>query len=394
MRIIILSNEFPPIQSSGAIQVCDLAKGFADNGHQVVILTGIYGVNYPYSIEIIDGFKVIRLPAFKSKDISYSRRTISEIFTPYKMLYIIKKYKLLDNDIEGLIWYSPTIFLGVIAKYITNKYKCRNYLIVRDLFPDWAVDTGILKKGIIYKLLKIFENYQYRVAHTIGVQSKGNLKYFSSWESKKRNIEVLHNWLSHKGNNKSSINLENSKLSGRKVFVYAGNMGIAQGVEIFFNLAKALSYKDDIGFLFVGRGKIMKEFSRNSEFLNLKNLLMFDFIPPTEIPDLYRQCYAGIIALDIRHKTHNIPGKFLSYMASGLPVLASVNPDNDLIDLINDFKVGKVISNSDIDALKFALDELQVEKDKDPNMYIRNCKNISEKLFNTNIAVKQIFKAF
>jgi len=63
-------------------------------------------------------------------------------------------------------------------------------------------------------------------------------------------------------------------------------------------------------------------------------VLFYDEIDPDEIPGLYAQCHVGIVALDPRHKTHNIPGKFLSYMQSGLPVLASINPGNDLVELI------------------------------------------------------------
>ena len=89
----------------------------------------------------------------------------------------------------------------------------------------------------------------------------------------------------------------------------------------------------DVGFVFVGRGTDLVRLKTQSEHRELTNILFFDEIEPDEIPGLYAQCDIGLLSLDKKHKTHNIPGKFLSYMRAGLPVLASVNKDNDIIRL-------------------------------------------------------------
>ena len=88
-----------------------------------------------------------------------------------------------------------------------------------------------------------------------------------------------------------------------------------------------------MGFLFVGRGSDAQTLRTEARALGLTNVVFFDEIDPDEIPGLYAQCDIGLVSLDRRHKTHNIPGKFLSYMRSGLPVLASVNPGNDILKL-------------------------------------------------------------
>jgi glycosyltransferase involved in cell wall biosynthesis len=131
-------------------------------------------------------------------------------------------------------------------------------------------------------------------------------------------------------------------LAGRQLFVFAGNMGVAQGLDIVIDLAERMSGRPDVGFLFVGRGSEARRLRRTAEARRLANILFFDEIDPDEIPDLYAQCSAGIVALDHRHKSHNIPGKFLTYMQSGLPVLANVNAGNDLTALIRETGVGEV----------------------------------------------------
>ena len=131
-------------------------------------------------------------------------------------------------------------------------------------------------------------------------------------------------------------------LAERKIFVYAVNMGVAQGMGLMLGLADLLSARADVGFLFVGRGSDAIRLKASAQNRGLNNVLFFDEIHPDEIPDLYAQCHVGIVLLDPRHKSHNIPGKFLTYMQSGLSVLANVNAGNDLCGLIRDERVGQV----------------------------------------------------
>jgi glycosyltransferase involved in cell wall biosynthesis len=311
------------------------------------------------------------------------------------MLNGIKKSPIAKTKWDGVVWYSPTIFLGPVVRYLTKVSKCRGYLIVRDIFPDWAVDMGLISKGLPYRVLKLFENYQYSIADVIGVQAKGNLPYFSKWNMKRNTkVEVLNNWLAHTGAKPSSITVKDTSLAGRKIFIYAGNMGVAQGIEILFQLALYLKEQKGIGFLFVGRGSEMERFRRDATLRSLDNVLFFDQIDADEIPSLYKQCHVGMLSLDIKHKTHNIPGKFLSYIASGLPVLASVNPGNDLIDLITRSCTGRVICDADVISLVAAANELVHLIDSDGVSATRkSCLALSEELFRPASAVSQIVAA-
>ena len=391
MKIAIVSNEFPPLMSSGAVQIRDLATELSYNGHDVTIITATYGLKKAHSIEQTPGYTILRISAYRSKDVGFLRRTLSEIFTPLKMVKEIKKLPIINNKWDGIIWYSPTIFLGPVARFLKKSSNCRGYLIVRDIFPKWAVDTGLINKGIPYRILQLFEKYQYRIADIIGVQTKGNLQYFSEWEKRPYNkLEVLHNWLSHRGDKPSSICIETSKLRGRKIFVYAGNMGLAQGMEVLFKLALSLSDRKDIGFLFVGRGSEMERFSQDLTFKSADNILFYDQIHADEIPSLFNQCHVGMLSLDIRHTTHNIPGKFLSYLSSGLPVLASVNPGNDIVDLIIKNDTGRVITDAKVSSLTDAANEIANVIEINDKSFSENCKNLSFELFRPAIAAAQI----
>ncbi len=99
--------------------------------------------------------------------------------------------------------------------------------ILRDIFPEWAVDLGLLRKGLAYRLLKAVANIQYRVADTIGVQTPSNMGDLARWHCPpRRNVEVLQNWQTPASDLGAVIHVSNTRLAGRKVFAYVGNMGV------------------------------------------------------------------------------------------------------------------------------------------------------------------------
>lgn len=176
------------------------------------------------------------------------------------------------------------------------------------------------------------------------------------------------------------------------MFVYAGNMGVAQGMDILLDLADKLRSRPDVGFLFVGRGSDAARLKAAAQARQLDNVVFFDEIDPDEIPDLYDQCHAGIVALDPRHKSHNIPGKFLTYMQSGLPVLANINEGNDLAQMIRDERVGQVCETNQIDELLLLTEELLDQIETDSGLSAR-CAALFEREFAVKNAVVQIVAA-
>ena len=309
------------------------------------------------------------------------RRTFNELALPFAMRRNLHKSLLADVRWNGVIWYAPSIFLGPMENSLKQASRCRSYLIIRDNFPEWAVDMGLMGRGLPYRFFKAVERYQYSVADVIGVQTPPNLPYFSRAGLKpSQRVEVLQNWLAHAANVACSISVANSALAERTIFVYAGNMGVAQGVGILIDLAERLRSRDDIGFLFVGRGSDAKVPRDDASQRGLAKVVFHDEIEPEEILGLYAQCHAGIVALDPRHKTHNIPGKFFTYMQAGLPVLASINPGNDLIQLIEQERVGRVCTDQSVDSLERLVAQLVGDIKAYTDLSAR-CQALSARLF-------------
>lgn len=390
MRIALIADVYPPLRSSGAVQLRDLSQEFARQGHEITVLVAAPELASNWLIEQVSGVRVIRLKVPRTKDMNYFRRTIGEFLMPFLMLRSFNKSPLAQSQFDGIIWYSPTIFLGPIVRYLKRRSRCRAYLIIRDIFPQWAADMGLISRGLAYKILNAVANFQYSVADVIGVQTKGNMAFFTDWERRSQGrIEVLQNWLANKPSLGCSIDVKSTTLSGRRIFVYAGNMGIAQGIDKLIDLADQLRDRRDVGFLFVGRGSDANRLCAEAKRRDLNNVQFFDEIEPDEIPSLYLQCDVGIVCLDPNHRTHNIPGKFVSYMHAGLPVLASINADNDLVDLIRQKRVGRVSASDDGSDLPEAVQEM-LKHDLDDGGLSDRCKALAQELFSAECAAKQI----
>lgn len=393
MRLLLVADTFPPLRTSGAVQLRDLAREFVRQGHELTVLLPSVEISTPWQVDDFDGARVVRLKALPTKDIGYVRRTISEFLMPFLMRRNLGKSPIAESGWQGVIWYAPPIFHGPLVNKVKEASGCRGYLIIRDIFPEWAVDMGLMGRGLPYRFFNAVARYQYSIANVIGVQTRGNLGYFRKWESQPgRQLEVLQNWLGPTPQAHCSIVIKKTSLAQRKIFVYAGNMGVAQGMQILLGLADRMRTRRDVGFLFVGRGSEAKRLAADALARGLDNVLFRDEIEPDEIPGLYSQCHIGLVALDPRHKSHNIPGKFLTYLQSGLPVLANVNAGNDLAALIRAEKVGQVCEDNDIDNLTELADILLEQIECDSELSAR-CRQLFQRQFSAAQAAKQIVAA-
>jgi len=393
MRIALIADTCPPLRTSGAVQLRDLSREFARQGHELTVMLPNAEQSLAWQTEQVDGVQVLRLKAPKTKDIGYVRRTVAEFLMPFFMQRNLQKSPFAYTQWDGVMWYSPSIFHGPLVKALKTRCNCKAYLIIRDIFPEWAVDMGLMGKGLPYRFFKAVAHYQYSVADVIGVQTPGNKTYFERWRQQpSRRLEVMQNWLNKPTQAKCPIRISETRLAGRKVFVYAGNMGVAQGMGILLDLAEKLATNPDVGFLFVGRGSETARLKLAAETRKLVNVVFFDEIHPDEIPDLYAQCSVGIVALDPRHRSHNIPGKFLTYMQSGLPVLANINAGNDLANLVRSERVGQVCETNDVKDLLALAHKLLNEIETD-NTIGERCRTLFRQQFAVQNTVQQITTA-
>ena len=383
-----------PSTKSSAKLMYDLGQEYLSNGHDVTIITVCEDIEEKFLFKIEDGVKVLRIKSGKIDGANKFIRAINEIRISY-LIWKRGKYFFDSYSCDLVVWYSPSIFFSSLIKKIKIKYNCFSYLILRDIFPQWALDTGILKKGIVFNYFKKNELRQYDNADIIGVQSPENLTYFKKNNlDKKHKIEVLYNWtnLNEKVVNQTNFR-DNLDLKNKVVFFYGGNIGVAQDLKNVVKLAFSLKNEKSAYFLLVGDGSEVLKLKKMIDELNLHNIKILDSVDQSTYFSMLSEFDVGLISLDKKFKTSNFPGKMLGYLYFSKPILASINPGNDLQEILLNNNAGMVSINGDDD--KFLENSLYLINNTEARINIGNKGNqLLKNVFSVNKAALQILSHF
>lgn len=393
MRLLLVADTYPPSRISGAVQMRDLAEELSRQGHDVLVLVPGQDIPGGWCLEVAAGPTILRVAAPKTKDVGLVRRTLAEAVLPFALLFGLWRSSMMAPPRDGIVWYSPTIFLGPLVALLKRRWRCPSYLVLRDLFPDWAVDAGVLRRGLVYQGFKAVERFQYRQADVIGVQSPSNRALVEQDAGPHVRIEVLHNWQSPRVEQRTAgfqRKLEDW-IGRRTLFVYAGNMGVAQNLDVFLEATRRLAHRNDFGLLLVGRGSEWERLRAAAAGLG-DVVRVEEEIPEDMLASVLTRCHVGVISLNPGHRSHNIPGKLLTYLKAGLPVLACVNPGNDLIALIQDEACGLAMAGDDPDAVAAAMLSL-IEGDACRQAMSQKGAELAERLFTADRAARQIAEA-
>jgi len=343
--LLILDDSLPGSYKIAARMMFELAEILNKQGHEAVCIAPCDSLTAPYEVYIHNNVSYVRFKCGSIKNVSKVKRLINEFQLSRKALRNLKPY-FESNKFDGIIYYSPSIFWGTLVKVLKKKWDCKSYMILRDIFPQWAVDNKIIpKNGPIHKFFKFYEKINYNAADTIGLQSPLNLEDF---RSRGLNIEldVIYNWNSD--NYECQEKLDDLKCQfgwmGKVVYFYGGNMGHAQDMLNLMRLAKSMAYSK-AHFVFVGQGdevELMKDYVVNN---HLKNTDILEAVEQEDYKKMVKASDVCMFSLHKDHLTHNFPGKLLGYMSASKPILGSINSKNDVEDLLVAHEAGLISLN-------------------------------------------------
>ena len=349
---LIIDDYLPDSIKVGAKMMHELAVEFVSRGYTVTVITPAPSLLTRSEISVLDGVTVCRFKSGEIKNVSKVKRAINETLLSYYAWQAFKSYfKAHPQDL--IVYYSPSIFWGSLVKRLKKLWNAKTYLIVRDFFPQWVIDNGMLSAtSPITRYFRFFEALSYKAADVIGIQSPKNLAWFAETASVKKPLDLLYNWAANEPviggfySHRKSLGLEN-----KVVYFYGGNIGHAQDMLNIVRLAIAMRDQVTAHFVLVGAGDEVELVRSAIAEHNLSNMSL---LPPVN-QDVFKHMLAefdiGLFSLHHGHTTHNFPGKLLGYMVQEKPILGSVNPDNDLQDLIEQANAGFVTVNGDDEAL-------------------------------------------
>ena len=351
MRIALLPDEYLPSGTRVHSKMFhELAVSLKKNGHQPIVITpGTPLQKFRLEIDFIDGIEVWRFRAGYTRGVGMTKRAINEWLLPIRAWLAIKS-KVKEDAFDLCINYAPTIFFGPLVRRF-RRQGTYVYLVVRDMFPQWIIDQGLIReKSIAAYFFRHYEKLNYEVADCIGVQSQANLDVFTEKFPKYSNVKILRNWASTDALPETDWNkdvLTDLDIQDKVIFFYGGNTGHAQDMENIMRLAKNVQNLIEAHFLIVGQGDEFNLMHSLKSQWGLDNVTILPSFPQKEFSRVLAIIDIGLFSLSYHHTAHNFPGKLLGYMVESKPILGSVNPGNDLLTVINDSNAGFAYVNGE-----------------------------------------------
>jgi glycosyltransferase involved in cell wall biosynthesis len=347
MRIALLVDCYPPSKKSAAKLAQDLAQEFVALGHGVLVVTADDTLLEPFLVETNGALSVCRVRTGQIKGANKVQRAINEISLSRTIWRAAGSF-LKEHPCDLIVYYSPTIFFGALVARLKRLWHARTYLVLRDIFPDWALEVGQLRKGPIYYLFKDYERRNYQAADRIAVQSPANLGYLQKRADVGAKLEVLFNWTASELPSKRPTGFRSALgLEGKFVFFYGGNIGVAQDMDNILRLAQSLRPRSEAAVLLVGEGSEYARLEMAIRERALGNVKLLPSVGQDEYLQMLQEFDAGLITLHPGLKSANIPGKLLGYLQCAMPTVASVNSGNDLVQVLQESGAGLVSLNPD-----------------------------------------------
>jgi len=283
-------------------------------------------------------------------NVNYLVRGIAQLLMPLQFLWKVRQHRL---QADAVIVYSPPLPLALVGVWLRS--KARFLLNVQDLFPQNAIDLGVLRNPWQIRFFRWLEGYVYRNADVVTVHSEGNrssvLQHYPDLGNK---LRILHNWVDVGHHQSATLTVDfraKWKITQRYVAVFAGVMGPSQYLERVLEVAELVEKQQpDLLFLLVGDGIEKSRLAQLVAQKNLSNVRFEGFIGRDVYPDLLRICSLGLVCLSPQNQTPVVPGKILGYMAAGLPVVAFLQSQSDGHGIVQAAECGVTADSADLDA--------------------------------------------
>lgn len=338
----------------------DLLREFKNQGHNVYVVsrrerrTGL-----PTELIEEDGAKLLKVRVGNITKTNIIEKGISTVLIESQYKSAIKKY--FSNVKFDMVMYStPPITFASVVKYIKKRDNAKSYLLLKDIFPQNAVDMGMMSKSgwksIIYKYFRRKEKMLYALSDKIGCMSQANVDFVLKHnpEIAEDRVEVSPNCvevmdMSISQEKREELRKKYNIPLNKKVFVYGGSLGKPQGIPFVVDCLRAHKDNAEAFFLIVGSGthyKLIEQFVNEEK---PENVLLMESLPKDEYDAMVACCDVGLIFLDHRFTIPNFPSRLLAYMQAGLPVLACTDPNTDIGKVVTDGGFGWWCESNSVD---------------------------------------------
>lgn len=336
----------------------DIFRYFMEQGHDVYIVSS-REKRHNKCIELIKEGRA-NLLKVRIGNITKSgiiEKGLATVCVEHQYKRAIKKY-FAEVKFDLVIYSTPPVTLESVVRYVKKRDGALTYLLLKDIFPQNAVDLGMLKKeglqSFIYRYFRVKEKTLYKLSDCIGCMSEGNKQYVLRHNSflNEEKVEVCPNCIepidmSTSAEERIALRTKYNIPINKKIFVYGGNLGKPQGIDFLIECLKSY-HGNGAYFLIVGDGTEFSKLNNYVESASPSHIRLLKRLPKDEYDKMIGSCDVGMIFLNHNFTIPNFPSRMLAYMQAKLPILALTDSSTDIGKVIVDGNFGWWAESNDI----------------------------------------------
>ena len=339
----------------------DVLRKLRNEGHSVyVCYPGERRYGEKTQLRESNGVVLLRVKTGNLTKSGIIEKGISTLTIEQRYRDAIKKY-FRDVKFDIVLYSTPPITFVNVIRYVKNRDNAFCYLLLKDIFPQNAVDLNMLSengiKGLIYRFFRAKEKALYEVSDKIGCMSEANRTYLldKNPELEAGKIEVSPNSTDITEEEPETKHADNGVIT----FLYGGNLGRPQSIPFLVECLKSRMDHEDEKYLIIGSGTEERVLDSFIERYRPSNIEHIKELPRKEYEEIVSSCDAGLIFLDSRFTIPNFPSRLLSYLQAGLPVITCTDDVTDIGRIAEKEGFGFSSSSSDTASFGEAVERLK-----------------------------------
>ena len=327
----------------------DLVREFFNKGHHIFAVSPVEKrENQETQLIENENIRILKLKIGNTQKTNLIEKGISTLTLESKFVEGIKKY-FSDVKFDLILYSTPPITFYRAVQFVKQRDNAKTYLLLKDIFPQNAVDLGIMTKtglkGLLYQYFRRKEKNLYQISDYIGCLSQANIDFLLKYnkELSSKQIEVCANSIQPKDyikSDKGSLKRKFKIPEEAVIFIYGGNLGKPQDISFVVKCLRKNINLNDRYFVICGTGT---DYYKLEDFFKMEkpqNMRLLNGLPKQEYDELVSACDIGLIFLDHRFTIPNFPSRLLSYMENAMPVLACTDRNTDVGHIIENGSFG------------------------------------------------------
>ena len=351
----------------------DLMREFICHGHRVyMVVPAERRFHESTSIKESCGAQILRVKTLNIQKSNVVEKGIGTLLLEMQYQCAIKRYWK-DIRFDLILYSTPPITFNRVISSQTKRCKAKSYLLLKDIFPQNAVDLGMFsKRSLIYRLFRKKEKVLYQISDFIGCMSPANVDYVLTHnpEIKADRVEICPNSIKLLEKPLMASTARKNILQklhipiNKTLFIYGGNLGRPQGLIFLLDVIAANEERNDSYFIIVGSGTEYGKIKSWFEANHPDNSMLLSSLPKKEYDDLVKACDVGLIFLDKRFTIPNYPSRLLSYLENRMPVLLATDLNTDIGRIAERNGYGFWTENGNLDTFMEMVDSLSADREK------------------------------